>query len=227
MAYDYLLFDLDGTLTDPKEGITKCVRYALESFGIPVEDLSELLCFIGPPLVESFMTRYSFSPEQAEAAVKKYRERFATVGIRENNAMPGMRELLCRLWEQGKTLCVATSKPLVFAREVLDLFDMTRFFAVISGAELNGRRSRKAEVIRDVFAQLNLREQDLGRCVMIGDRRQDVEGALECGIDSIGVRFGYAEPGELEQAGVTRIAADPEELEACICACAKNEKPHQ
>ena len=211
MGWNYILFDLDGTLTDPEEGITRCAQFALESMGIR-EERKNLRRFIGPPLRQSFMEYYGLSGEQADRAVEKYRERFATVGLFENRVLPGIPELLDRLRRGGRTLAVATSKPTVFTLRILEKFGLAPYFRAIVGSELSGARTQKAEVIREALKRLDLGEEELSRVVMVGDRLHDVEGARACGVASIGVRFGYAEPGELERHGADHIAATVEEL---------------
>jgi phosphoglycolate phosphatase len=207
----HILFDLDGTLTDPKEGITKSVQYALADFGIMEPDLEALVCFIGPPLKESFQEYYGMDEPEAEHAVCKYRERFSEVGLYENRVFEGVKELLTELRAAGKTLAVATSKPTVFAKKILKKYELTAYFEEIVGSELDGRRSQKAEVIEEALHRLDMQDRR-DQVTMVGDRRQDVQGAKACGVKSIGVRFGYAEPGELESAGADAIAADICEL---------------
>lgn len=201
--FDLILFDLDGTLTDPKEGITSCVRYALEAFGIYEDDMSKLLTFIGPPLYDSFKEVYGFSHDAANLAVEKYRERFSTVGLFENVALDGAAEMLKSLKENGKTLALATSKPYVFAKKIVEKYAMAEYFDYMVGSELDGTRNYKDEVIREVLSQAGCK--DLSRVVMVGDRKQDIIGAKKCGIASIGVRCGYAEENELENAGADFI----------------------
>lgn len=207
----HILFDLDGTLTDPKEGITKSVQYALADFGIVEPDLEALVCFIGPPLKESLQEYYGMDDREAEHAVERYRERFSEVGLYENRAFEGVKELLAALRAAGKTLAVATSKPTVFARKILKRYELASYFEEIVGSELDGRRSRKAEVIEEALHRLDMQDRR-GQVTMVGDRRQDIEGAKACGVKSIGVRFGYAEPGELENAGADAIAENISEL---------------
>ncbi len=211
--YQYLLFDLDGTLTDPYEGITKSFQYALHAFGIE-EDLKNLNPVIGPPLIDSFMNFYGFSKEEAELGVAKYRERFAVTGIHENTIYPGIPELLEGLKNHGYTLCLATSKPEIFAKQILENFDIAKCFSVVVGAELDGTRNYKKDVITEVLKQLG--NPPLDKVLMIGDRRQDVDGAKACNIASMGVRFGYAEPGELEDAGADYFADTVEELKCFL-----------
>ena len=203
--YQTILFDLDGTLTDPQEGITGCFQYALSSLGIEEKDRRRLMRVIGPPLLDSFMEFYGLDKRQAKLAVEKYRERFSTIGIFENAVYPGVEEMLATLKGAGKTIALATSKPHVFAHRILEHYHLSSYFDTVVGAELDGRCSYKDEVIEAVFRNLNLNAANRKDAVMIGDRRQDIEGAKKCGIDSIGVTFGYAAEGELEQAGATYL----------------------
>lgn len=207
--YDLVLFDLDGTLTDPKEGITNCVRYALNYFGIDENDEKKLLKFIGPPLVDSFKEFYGFSEEEAKLAVEKYRERFSDIGIFENTVIDGAGELLAYLKEKGKILALATSKPIVFAARITEKFGLSRYLDYQAGAELDGTRNYKNEVISKVIELSGI--TDLSKAVIIGDRKQDIIGAKKCGIASIGVRCGYAEENELEDAGADFIFDNLEE----------------
>lgn len=210
-TYTHLLFDLDGTLTDPAEGITRSVQYALRRFGIEVDDLHSLTPFIGPPLAESFREFYGFDDERIPEAIRVMREYFGSRGWRENRLYEGMPQLLGRLRAAGYTLAVATSKPVVFARRILDHFDLARHFAFTGGAELDGRRQAKAEVIAHVLREMHV--ADAASCLMIGDRRHDIAGAVVVGMDSCGVLWGYGSREELAEAGATRIAADLGELE--------------
>lgn len=210
---EILLFDLDGTLTDPKEGITKSVQYALKHFGIEVTDLNDLLCFIGPPLIESFQMFYGFSEEKALEATVKYRERYKDIGIFENGIYDGILELLSACKKAGKKLCLATSKPEIFAVRILERYGMAEYFDEAVGSTLDGSINTKDEVIREAFRRLNINsEEEKLRVIMIGDRKHDIIGAKKCGISSIGVRFGYAEEGELEEAGADYIVSNVEEL---------------
>ena len=205
-----ILFDLDGTITDPKIGITKSVQYALEHFGIHIKDPDELCHFIGPPLRESFMEFYGLSPGQAELATAKYRERFVVTGIYENEIYDGMADLLKNLNSSGKTLLLATSKPAVFAERVLSHFNIDKYFSFIGGSELNGERSDKLEVI--TYALENAAVKDTEKCVMIGDRKYDIIGARAAGVSNIGVLYGYGDQNELEEAGADYLARDVAEL---------------
>ena len=206
----YLLFDLDGTLTNPQEGITKCVQHALRAFQIDEPDLEKLIPFIGPPLIQSFMEFYQFTEEQAREAVAVYRERFGTVGLFENFPYPGISEMLKQLQAQGKILAVASSKPTIYVRRILEKFELAPYFQVIEGSNLDGTRVDKKEVIAEVLNQLGNPSAD--QLLMIGDRKFDVIGAREMGFGCAGVRFGFAAPGELEDSGAVFIADTVEEL---------------
>lgn len=202
--YDTVLFDLDGTLTDPGEGITNSVAYALNKFNIKVEDKTELYNFIGPPLIDSFMKYYGMSYEDGLKAVEYYREYFGVTGIFENRVFDGIRELLARVKKSGRTISLATSKPEAYAKRILEHFDLTQYFDFIGGATMDETRSKKADVIDYTIKQLSV--TDKSKVIMIGDRHHDIEGASQNGIDSIGVLFGYGDREELETAGATYIA---------------------
>lgn len=205
MYRKYLFFDLDGTLTDPMQGITRSVRYALRHFGIEVADLRELTLFIGPPLADSFKERYGMTDTEAETAVAKYREYYAPKGIFENEVYPGIPSLLADTAAAGCVNVMATSKPTPFARQIAAHFGLEPYFRLISGSTLDGRRTTKADVIRHALGELEIAPRE---AVMIGDRRYDVEGAAETGLDSIAAAWGYAQPGELEAAHPGRFAPD-------------------
>lgn len=210
-----ILFDLDGTLTDPKEGITKSVQYALRRYGIEEEDLERLVPFIGPPLSESFVKFYGFGEQQAKEAVPVYREYFTDRGWKENRVIPGIPEMLKNLKDEGFRLFVATSKPEVFARQILEHFGLEGFFEEIAGADLEETRCRKGDVIRYLLERegLGIDEATVRRCVMVGDREHDVLGAKENGMDCVGVLFGYGSREELEAAGACAAVSTVEELE--------------
>ncbi len=205
--FEILLFDLDGTLTDSAEGIMNCAEYALDAMGISEPDRSRLLRFIGPPLVDSFMEFYGLSSEDAAKAVVKYRERYTEKGIFENSVYDGIPEALELLKKGGKRLAVATSKPEAYANRILRQFGLSGYFEVVTGAELDGRRNAKSEVIEECLARLG--SPDRNRVLMIGDRRHDVEGARLCGVKCAGVNYGYAEEGELEKAGAAFLFDTP------------------
>ncbi|TCL60419.1 phosphoglycolate phosphatase [Kineothrix alysoides] len=240
MKYKYLLFDLDGTLTDPKEGITTSVQYALKSFGIDEPDLDKLEPFIGPPLKDSFIKYYGLDEEQAETAIVKYREWFSPTGIFQNKIYPGTEDMLAALKNKEKVLAVASSKPTVFVEKILNHFEIRQYFDVVVGSELNGVRGSKEEVVEEALRQLSAkcaddkdaaaesgeaetvqREMvavaetiyiDKEHTAMIGDREFDVFGGKQHGLTTVGVTFGYAGEGELEAAGADYIVNTVEEL---------------
>lgn len=204
--YKYLLFDLDGTITDSESGITRCVEYALNHFGIQVNDLRELSPFIGPPLMDSFKDFYNFTDEQATIAVAKYRERYAVKGILENELYPGIKELLAQARQNGKTVILATSKPEIFARRILDYFELNSYFSFVTGSGLDGSLHTKTDVINYILEENDITDRD--SVVMIGDRKHDIIGAKNTGIDSIGVLYGFGDYKELSEAGADYIAED-------------------
>lgn len=207
--FNYILFDLDGTLTDPKLGITSSVQYALRALGIEEPSLDKLEPFIGPPLADSFREFYGLDEGQIETAIAKYRERFNDQGIYENEIYPGIAEMLAALKASGKKLSIASSKPTQFVERILDYFDIRTYFDVIIGSNMDGTRSKKEEVVEEALRQMLLSEmtpaEKKAAVAMVGDRRFDIEGAREHGITSVGVAFGYAPEGELEQAGADYI----------------------
>lgn len=207
ITWKTLLFDLDGTVTDPAEGIVNSILHSLERMGISEPDPESLQDFIGPPLHESYIRRYGFNREEAFHAVALYREYFAPRGIFENRLYPGMAELLENLARLGGELVLATSKPTVYARRILEHFRLDGLFVHIQGSELDGRRTRKSEVIRAA-----LEEFPAEAAVMVGDRTDDVVGARENGIPAVGVTWGYARPGELAAAAPEHLAHSVPEL---------------
>lgn len=204
--YKYLLLDLDGTITDSETGITRCVEYALNHFGIQVDDLRELSPFIGPPLLDSFKDFYNFTDEQAAIAVEKYRERYEKKGILENKLYPGIGEFLAEARLKDKIVILATSKPEIFAKRILDYFELSNYFSFVAGSGLDGTLHTKTDVI-DYILQSN-KITDLSSVVMIGDRKHDIIGAKNVSIDSIGVLYGFGDYKELSEAGADYIVED-------------------
>ncbi|MDR0325436.1 MAG: HAD-IA family hydrolase [Oscillospiraceae bacterium] len=213
---EIILFDLDGTLTDPKEGITKSYQYALSAFGIQ-ESLDDLIQYIGPPLRETIANRYGFSPPDVEKAVAKFREYFFDAGIYENEVYAGIPELLKTLHGEGKTMAVATNKVLPAAQKVLEHFCLDRYFAFVSGDDMEGSLTKdgKRNIIRIALEAVGA--ADKSKAVMIGDRKHDVIGAREAGIGSIGVLYGYGSREELAGAGAAYIADTVEDLKGLLC----------
>ena len=211
--YDTILFDLDGTLTDPGLGITNSVAYALAKFGIPVEDRTSLYPFIGPPLKDSFHEFFSFSDEDCVRAIAWYREYFAEKGLLENEVYDGTVQMLTALKSAGKRLIVATSKPDEFSRRILTHFGLDGYFDFVAGATMDEKRTSKADVI--AYA-IEVGDIDPATAVMVGDRKHDILGAKANGLDSIGVLYGYGSREEMEEAGATTIAATTEEVVAWV-----------
>ena len=211
MNKTHILFDLDGTLTDPGMGITNSVMHALTHFGITVTDRSDLYRFIGPPLMDSFMEYYGLTEEQAVEAVRVYREYFADKGWAENTVYSGIEALLADLVAAGKMLLVATSKPQIFAERILVHFGLDKYFTHICGVALQAPRGySKADVIRDALNRAGV--TDYSTAVMVGDRHHDIDGAKAVGLESVGVLYGYGDRAEHEKAGAEAIAEDVAEL---------------
>lgn len=202
--YNYILFDLDGTLTDPGIGITNSVMYALRKFGIEEADRTKLYAFIGPPLIDSFQKYYGFSKEKAREAVEYYREYFTEKGMLENYVYEGVEEMLAALVEAGMTLCLATSKPEPYAKIILEHFGLSQYFHFIAGAKLDETRTKKDEVIEYALELCGI--SDSSKVIMVGDREYDILGAKKFAMDSMGVLYGYGNREELESAGATYIA---------------------
>lgn len=218
--YQYILFDLDGTLTDPKEGITKCIQYALrEECGIEVTDADKLEHFIGPSLRDSFRDSYGIADADMDRVIARFQERYRPTGVKENQIYPGMHDMLHRLKKQGKLLAIASSKPQEFVHVVLQNFDIEDCFAVIVGSVQDNVNDSKIEVMGKALAQLQKRAGkrfDRKKVLMVGDRRFDVEGARHFEVDSAAVTYGYAPEGELEQCRPTYMADSVEALEEII-----------
>lgn len=213
-AFSHVLFDLDGTLTDPAEGITKSIVYALDKLGVRHEGPQSLLDFIGPPLRPALAERFGLSAEDCEQAVAFYRERFSTVGIYENRLFDGVPELLAALKAAGKTLGLATSKPEVYAERILQHFGLRGWFDQVTGASLDGSLAEKADVIAVALSRWPL--VDPARVVMVGDRRHDLDGAREHGLAAIGLLCGFGDRAELEACCPLAVLADIPALTSAI-----------
>ncbi|MBS6397053.1 MAG: HAD hydrolase-like protein [Clostridiales bacterium] len=211
--YQYIFFDLDGTLTDPREGITRSVQHALACMGIEEPDLTKLEPFIGPPLIDSFMEFYGFSREEARKGVEYYREYFSVTGLYQNKLFEGVPGMLAALKEHGRVVAIASSKPEPFVREILEHFQIGQYFDYVCGSTLDEKRTKKEEVIEELLRRMNLPEEELGKILMVGDRRHDVEGAAQFGIPCLGLSMGFAAEGELEKAGAAAVVDSMEELE--------------
>lgn len=214
--YQYIFFDLDGTLTDPREGITKSVQYALGHMGIEETDLTKLLPFIGPPLLESFQEYYDFTDGEARKAVEYYREYFSETGVFENLLFDGVKELLTSLKAHGKVIAIASSKPEVFVQMILEHFEVAHYFDYICGGSMDESRLKKEEVIEELLRRMQLPGEEKKKILMVGDRKHDVEGAARFGIPCLGLSMGFAAEGELEQAGAVAVVDSMKELEEFI-----------
>ncbi|MGN0806959.1 MAG: HAD family hydrolase [Candidatus Coproplasma sp.] len=208
--YDYILFDLDGTLTNPAEGITNSVVYALDKFGISVDDKRCLYKFIGPPLVDSFQYFYGFDRQQSLKAVEYYREYFKVKGIFENEMFVGTVGLLSALKRADKQIILATSKPEEFALQIIEHFNLSKYFDFTACATMDGTRNNKADVIK--FALENYPVKNLSNAIMVGDRKHDISGANQAGIASIGVLYGFGDYEELSNAKATYIVDDMQQI---------------
>lgn len=209
-VYKICLFDLDGTITDSAPGIVNSVIYALKKFGIKETDREKLLQFIGPPLTESFHRFYGFTEEDGWKAVEYYREYYAEKGIFECTVYEGLEDALKKIKESGRKILVATSKPEVYAKRIIEHFGLTKYFDYIAGMELDGGRGTKAQVIEYALETCKIKNRD--EVLMIGDREHDVFGAESLGIDCVGVLYGFGSREELENAGAKYIISRPEEL---------------
>ena len=214
--YRYILFDLDGTLTDSREGIVHCVRETILSYGDPIPEEGVLLRFIGPPLQDSFIRFCGYSAEKAAEAVERFRLLYEPVGQYENRAAPGMEAVMARLKARGRVLALASSKPENLCVSICERFGFTPHLTALVGSPPHGDWE-KEDVVREALRQLGLGPEDLPQVLMVGDRKFDVLGARACGVDCAGVEFfGYAPPGELEEAGAVAVVKTPEELEEFI-----------
>lgn len=209
--YKVILFDLDGTLTESGEGITKSVQYALEKLGQPEPDLKKLEVFVGPPLLQQFMKYAGLDEETAVRAVEYYRERYTDIGIFENQVYPGVEDMLDKLRGKGYILAVASSKPERFVKKVLDHFDLTKYFHEIVGSEMNGGRTSKADVIEEALDRLHMGDHR-DQVIMVGDKEHDVFGARKAGLKCLAVSYGYGSEDELKKAMPLKIADSAQEV---------------
>lgn len=210
--FQYILFDLDGTLTDPGEGITKSIAYSFDHYGVPYGSLEELQVYIGPPLVGEMSVRLGVEADTARQYVKKFRERYTAIGWQENYPIAGMPEALIALREAGCKLAVATSKPLPMAMRVLEHFDMARHFEVICGSDPDGGNADKALIVARALEHLGVTEEQKAQAVMVGDRMHDVIGGQKNGLTTVGLTMGYGSREEFADAGVSYVADSAEEM---------------
>ena len=210
-AFTTLIFDLDGTLSDSGEGIMRCAQYALDKMGIHVEDHTQLRPFVSPPLVDSFKDLFNFSDELAAQAVSFYRDRYFSKGVYEQHLYPGVEELLSKLKENGYRLAIGTSKTIKQTHYVLDYLGIHQFFDFVGARDEDGHLHTKADVLNNLLISMNM-SYNKSECVMIGDRRFDIEGASQVGIQSIGVLWGYGDADELKKANANYIVEDFKKL---------------
>ena len=213
MKIKNVLFDLDGTIINSEKGVTSCVVYALKKFGIEENDRAILRKFLGPPLSDSFMRYYGFTPEDAEKAVAYYRERYVPIGVHENEVYEGIQELLSSLRENGKRVYVATAKPEIYAEVILDELGLSKYFDGIYGSTLDESRNTKDKVLEYAISEIGL---DRNESVMVGDRFHDVEGAEKNGLPCVGVLYGFGDKEELINAGAVAVAETPYELKKIL-----------
>ena len=206
-----IFFDLDGTLTDPMVGITGSIQYAMEKIGLDVPEAEDLLWCIGPPLLENFQTLVG--SERAPDAVAHYRDRFSSVGLYQNTPYSGIHDALSAIQSAGVRLCVASSKPHVFVREILEHFELIHFFSDVFGSELDGTRTDKSDLLRYALSEARIEPKD---ATMVGDRKHDIVGALDNEVSAIGVLYGYGSVEELTLAGANRFAGAPSDLVALL-----------
>lgn len=209
--YKVIFFDLDGTLTESGEGITRSVQYALEKIGKPEEDLEKLKVFVGPPLMEQFMKYAGVDEATARKAVEYYRERYEVKGIFENRPYDGIENMLQELKRKGYTLAVASSKPEYYVTKILDYFKLSSYFDAVVGSEMNGARTSKAEVIEEALKRTRMSDKRQ-EVLMVGDKEHDVLGARAAGLDCVAVAYGYGTKEELTEAKPLKIVASVDEL---------------
>ncbi len=215
--YKVVLFDLDGTLTDSREGICKSVQHAFIKLGRPAPTLKELECFIGPPLKTSFREFYGIVGEEADKGVAYYRERYSVVGKYENMPYEGIATMLKVLKDAGYILAVASSKPEVYVEDILKHFELYDYFHYVAGSDMEGKRGEKEDVIEEAFRRMGLDEKARkAQAVMVGDRHFDINGAKFFGIDSIGVTYGFAKDNELVEAGATYVVDTVAQLQELL-----------
>ncbi len=215
--YRYVLFDLDGTLTDSREGICKSVQHAFVKLGRPAPGLKELECFIGPPLKTSFREFYNIVGEEADRGVAFYRERYSVVGKYENMPYEGIADMLAAVREAGYVLAVASSKPELYVEDILKHFNLYNYFHHVVGSDMEGKRGEKEDVIEEVFRRMEIDEAERkAAAIMVGDRHFDINGAKHFGLDSIGVTYGFAKENELQEAGATYVVDTVKELQELL-----------
>ena len=209
-SYDIIAFDLDGTLTNPERGLIASYKYAFRKMGIPLEPDDKLRRFIGPPLYEEWQECYGLSPEEALECVRLFREHFSVYGWWDNELYPGIPQMLSDLRGAGKKIVLSTSKPEIFAKKILELFKIDGYFDFVGAATLDHSREKKCEVLAHALESVGA--ADLSRCILVGDRKFDAEGARICGIDALGVTWGHADRAELLSEDFVALADSADEV---------------
>ncbi len=209
MKYEYIFFDLDGTIINSAPGIVASVRHALKKSGVEINDLATLHQFIGPPLADSFQKYCGFTPKQAAKAIEYYREYYTDRGMLECTLYPGIDALLREIYPVGGKILLATSKPEVYARRILEHFQLDRYFFFVAGSSLDESRANKDAVLMYAMEQCGIHSS---AAVMVGDREYDVFGAKKAGMPCIGVLYGYGSEAELLSAGAYALARTPAEV---------------
>ena len=215
MRYTHIFIDMDGTLVNSAPGVTHSVAYALEKCGITPPPAEELTCFIGPPLVWSFAEYYGMNEEECQKALAYYREYYRATGIFECYAYDGIEEFLKAMTDMGLICVLATSKPHVFANQILEYKKLNGYFSFVSGPEFDGTRNEKAEVIAYAMEQLGL--TDPSKILMLGDREHDTKGAAINGMDSVGALWGFGDAEELLSTGAKAVFETPKDLQESLC----------
>lgn len=208
----YVIFDLDGTITDPEVGITTSAKFALIEMGYKAQAEQDLRWMIGPPLADTFMKITGCDKHEAQRLIDKYRERYSVLGVHENTLYPGIRELLQTLKSAGKTLAIASSKPTFFVEQILDDFNIKDYFTVVQGSDMAGKHVEKEDVLRFAIDKLGIKEQELKNTIMVGDRKFDAMAAKEFGLKAIAVTYGYAIQGEWDNIQVDYFAQTPQDI---------------
>ena len=208
--YDIIAFDLDGTLTNPERGLVASFVYALGKMGVDYGEKAKLKRFIGPPIYEEWQRCFGFTPEESTKALLVFREYYSVYGWWDNEIYPGVKEMLEKLKRAGKKIILATSKPEVFAKKILELFDISIYFDFIGGAATDKTRDKKSEVLE--YGLQSIGARDRSRVILVGDRIYDAEGAKICGIDSLGVLYGHGSEEEVRSGGFTLVANTVEEI---------------
>lgn len=214
-VYEYILFDLDGTIIDSSKGITNAVQYALNYFNIKEDNEQILQCFIGPPLKESFKKYYNFSDDYASKAVEKYREYYSIKGIKENFLYEGIKGVLEALKKNNKNLIIATSKPEKFTIEILKMHNILEYFDYISAATMDNSRVKKEDIIK--YALNKLKINDVSKCIMIGDKIHDIIGANKNNMDSILATYGFTTKEEIEISNANYIVNSATQILEKLC----------